>query len=316
MSQCCRRVDEVSRYVVDRMCEDETDAIDVEDKTDAAASSFGEDTAKLIATEFQESDALFTVGPERTLIVTDKTQALIGFRDLITNLFAIDRGDNGTRILIWILDLGNLAFDNYEARLRFLNVDSLISRFSALKILKDGQAEARWNWLQSRTIIVLHNSHGVGHQGSGTAAITSHRLLFDGVPSSWTKSNEFRRLYGNKLERLDERVYTIFLRKRFEDSASDTSVYGLRYFAHAQFIADSKATRQVRGLELPSPGRDHEVAFETVYEAAVRTLSASTNLTPTINDPEDVVGTLRRHGFSLLRLDEFVDLRVSGLPCE
>jgi len=148
------QIDEVSRYVVDRMSESETDAIGVRDNADAVSSPsmIGEDTANLIAAEFQESDALFTISSERTLIVADPTQALVRFRDLFTNLFVIDREDSRTRILIWILDLGGLEFDNHEARLRFLNVDSLISQFSALKVLKDQQAEARWDWLQSRPI--------------------------------------------------------------------------------------------------------------------------------------------------------------------
>jgi hypothetical protein len=304
------QIDEVSRYVVDRMSESETDPVGVRDKTDAVTSPslVGEDTVKLIAAEFQESDALFSISSERSLIVADQTQTLVPFKDLLTDLFVIDREDSRTRILIWILDLGSLEFDNYEARLRFLNVDSLISRFSALKVLKDQQAEARWNWLKSRTVIVLHNSHRVGHQGAGFPVIAAHHFLFDAVPSSWAKSNEFRTLYGNQFEWLDERNYTIFLSKSVEEFANDTSLYSLRYFAHALFVPDDRDSRQVRGLELPSPGRDYEVAFETVYEAAVHTLGMSANLTYTSNDPKDAVGALRRHGFSLLRLDEFVDL--------
>jgi hypothetical protein len=304
------QIDEVSRYVVDRMYESETDASSAKDKTDAAASPFltGEDTAKLIPAEFQESDALFTISSDRSLIVADQTQTLVGFKDLLTDLFVIDREDSRTRILIWILDLGSLEFDNYEARLRFLNVDSLISRFSALKVLKDHQAEARWSWLQSRTVIVLHNAHSVGHQSTGFPVNAAHHFLFDAVPLRWAKSNEFRTLYGNQFEWLDERNYSIFLSKPVEDLASDTSLYSLRYFAHALFVPDGKDNRQVRGLELPSPGHDYEIAFETVYEAAVHTLGMSANLTPTTHDSKDAVGALRRLGFSLLRLDEFVDL--------
>ena len=304
------QIDEVSRYVVDRMSESETDAIGVRDNADAVSSPsmIGEDTANLIAAEFQESDALFTIGSERTLIVADQSQSLVRFRNVLNRLFVIDREDSRTRILIWILDLGGLEFDNHEARLRFLNVDSLISQFSALKVLKDQQAEARWNWLQSRTVIVLQNSHSVGHQGPGFPVITAHHFLFDAVPSSWAKSDKLRMLYGNQLEWLDERVYTIFLSKPVEDLASDTSLYSLRYFAHALFVPDGKDNRQVRGLELPSPGRDYEIAFETVYEAAVHTLGLRANLTPTTDDSKDAVGALRRHGFSLLRLDDFVDL--------
>jgi hypothetical protein len=305
------QIDEVSRYIVDRMSENETDATAAKGRSDLGASTFviGEDTAKLIAAEFQESDALFTISSERTLIVADPTQALIGFRDLFTSLFTIDRDDNRMRILVWILDLGTLEFENYEARLRFLNVDSLISRFAALKVFKDQRAEARWNWLRSRTVIVLHDSHAAGHQVARFPAIAAHHFLFDAVPSSWAKSTEYRTLYGSQFERLEERTYTIFLSRSVEDSAEDMKSYSIRYFAHAQFMPDGKDNRQVRGLELPSPGRDYEIAFETVYEAALHVLGMSAHLTRrSINDPKDAVGALSRHGFLLLRLDEFVDL--------
>src|SRR5262249_42723973 len=116
-------------------------------------SAAGQDTIDLIATEFQESTALFNVGAGQTLLVPRTEKALIGFRNLMNWLWAIDRADSQGRILIWTLDLGRQDFEDPESRARFMNVESLISRFKALKRFKEAATEARWEWLQSRTII-------------------------------------------------------------------------------------------------------------------------------------------------------------------
>jgi hypothetical protein len=303
-------IEEVCRYIVDRISAAE---IVSAEKTDFVASPFmaGEETAKLIASEFQESDALFIISSEQTMIVADPTSALIPFRNLVNKLFAIDRDDDRARILVWILDLGTLDFEDREARSRFLNVESLMCRLASLRIFKEQMAEARWNWLQSRTVIVLYDSRGARNQVAGFPAFAAHHFLFDAVPSSWVKSSEFRALYGSQLERVDERHYTIFFSRSLEDSADGANVdreYSLRYFAHAHSMPDGKDDHQVRGLELPSPGWDYEIAFETVYAAAAHTLGMTTHLTRLSIDATDAMGGLRRLGFSLLRLDEFLNL--------
>jgi len=45
----------------------------------------------IIATEFQKSVAMFTVGPGQTLLVAKPELALIGFRNLMNRLWAIDQ---------------------------------------------------------------------------------------------------------------------------------------------------------------------------------------------------------------------------------
>jgi hypothetical protein len=299
-------IEDVSRYIVGRMSQRETNG---GDGTDLIASPFtlGDDTSQLVAAEFQESDALFIISSERTLIVPDPNLALIPFRDLLTKLFTIDTNDNGERILVWVLDLGALDFEDSEARLKFLNVENLISRFTALRIFKEQVAEDRWSWLQSRTMVMLHNAHGVGQRTAGLAGASPH-FLFDSVPFGWAKSPKFRSIYGDGFERLDELNYTVFLTRSAEDATDNRTSgreYGLRYFAHA-FMEDH---REVRGLELPSPGRRYEVVFETVYKAAACGLGRKRNLThTTIDDCKGAVETLRRAGFSLFRLEEFINL--------
>jgi hypothetical protein len=117
----------------------------------------GVDTAELIAAEFKKSDALLTVGTKKTLIVAQPKRALIGFRNLINKLYRIDLADNRGRILVWILDLGYQSFDDEDARLKFLNVGELVSRFEALRVFKDRYTELRGSGFSRR----LSFSYGI-----------------------------------------------------------------------------------------------------------------------------------------------------------
>jgi hypothetical protein len=295
--------EEVYRHIEDRFSEGEENG-KVELDSPEPPSKASIDTAKLIPDQFKDADALFTISTEQTLIVPSRP--LVGFKDLLNALFAIDSADDRERILVWILDLGAQDFADPQASSRFLNVEALASRFRALKVFQEQIAEARWNWLQSRAFFVLHNPRVSGHQFAELPAFTTHHFLFDGVPISWAKSSEFRTLYGNQLERLDERIYTIFLDK----FAGDTSGRGnLRYFGHAQVMSDGKDERQVQGLQLPPPGHDYEIAFGTVYAAATYALHIDANLTKLSIDGKQATGALGRLGFSLLGLDDFMNGR-------
>jgi hypothetical protein len=294
-------IEEVCRQIEDRFPEGELNG---KAKLDAAESpsKASVDTAKLIPDQFKDADALFTISTEQTLIVPPRP--LVGFRDVVNELFAIDSADDRERILVWILDLGAQDFADPRANSRFLNVEALASRFRALRLFQEQIAEARWNWLQSRAFFVLHNPRASSRQLAELPAFTTHNFLFEGVPTSWAKSSEFRALYGNQLERLDERIYTIFL-DRFAGGTSGRD--HLRYFGHAQVMSDGKDERRVQALQLPPPGNDYEFAFGTVYAAATYALHINANLTKLSIDGKQATGALGRLGFSLLGLDDFVN---------
>ena len=209
------------------------------------------DTSKLIVAEFKKAIAIFTASVGQTVLVARREMALIGFRNLMNELWAIDEADGQERILIWTLDLGRQDFEDPEARLRFMNVEALISRFKALKRFKDSGTEARWKWLQSRTVIVMHDTRSVPPEVPRLPAFGPHHVLFSAIPPKWAGSPEFLALYGDKLERLHETTYTIFLRKSSEGSLEDGEIsdrisshlYGhheLRYFGHALLNPDKK----------------------------------------------------------------------------
>jgi hypothetical protein len=74
-----------------------------EAETGMALSTPVQDTADLIATEFQKSAAMFTIGAGQTILIARPELALIGFRNLMSRLWAIDQVDRLERILIWTL---------------------------------------------------------------------------------------------------------------------------------------------------------------------------------------------------------------------
>jgi hypothetical protein len=299
-----QEIEKVCDYIVDRIS-----TVGPESRNEAERAAElpppGQDTNELIATEFKRSAALFTVGAGQTVLVARPELSLIGFRDVVTRLWRIHEDDRQERILIWILDLGRQDFDDPESRLRFMNVEALISRFKALKRFKEGVTEARWKWLQSKTVIVLHDTHGGRPEVPWLPTFDPNHVLFSAIPPRWAGSSEFLALYGT--ERLHETNYTIFLRKSAEDGES----YELRYFGNALLKSDEKGDRHPRGLQLNAPGRSYTEALGTVFVAATHILGRPhAPIGATIDgmkiNPAHAVEKLRHHGFLLLRLDEFM----------
>jgi hypothetical protein len=312
-------IEGVCGYVAERMS-----AVGVEARNGAesgmALSMPGQDTIDLIATEFQEAAAYFTIGAGQTVLVPRPEMALIGFRNLMNKLWIIDEADGRERILIWALDLGRQDFEDPESRLRFMNVEALISRFKALKRFKESVTEARWNWLQSKTVIVIHDTRSVRPDVPRLPAFDPHHVLFSAIPPRWAGSPEFLALYGS--ERLQETNYTIFLRRLAEDSSAAGELsdqiasrvhqhYELRYFGHALLESEETGERQFRGLKLSAPGRSYVEALGTVFVAAshilgLRSTSADMSIDGMKIDPAHAIEKLRHHGFLLLRLEEFM----------
>jgi hypothetical protein len=294
-------IESVCGYVADRIFETETEL-----------TTFGRDTIELIATEYEKSRALFTVGAGQTMLVPRADTALIGFRDLMDRLRAIDEADRHERILIWTLDLGRQDFDDPESRVRFMNAESVISRFKALKRFKENVTAARWNWLQSRTIIVLHDTRGGRPDVAWLPAFDPHHVLFNAIPPKWVGSPEFVALYGT--ERVEQTNYSIFLRQAETSPKKDSlSIYELRYFGHALLKANERGERSLRGLELKPPGRSYVEALGTVFLASANRLGLRSKPLELLIDEMKIdaahaIEKLRHHGFQLLSIDEFISL--------
>ena len=291
---------EVANYVMKQVADTE----DLDKRSSAQTAHFrtGEATSELIVRQFANSKALISVSAEQTLIVTDPRRALIGFRDLINRLWSSDKNSDEDKILLWILDLGRQDFDDEDARMKFLNVESLISRFKALKLFKEPDTAARWSWLKSRAIIMLHDTHRTETEGAVLPRFGAHHVMISAVPDQWLGSTNFRALYGRDFDKLTERNYSVFL-----DNSSD-STYNINYYGHAQFPIDMKAKeyKEARGLELPSPGRNYDDAMATAYIASMHSLGLGEK--NGISDKEGVsaVEQLRHLGFLILNPEELI----------
>jgi hypothetical protein len=307
-------IEEVGSYVAERIS-----VAGAEDRTDAESSSVLslQNTQDLIANEFQKSVAMFVVGAGQAVLASRPEMALIGFRNAINRLWAIDAADSQERTLVWTLDLGRQDFEDPESRLRFMNVEALVSRFKALKRFNESATEARWNWLRSRAVVLLHDTRSGRPDVARLPSFDPHHVLFSAIPTRWAGSPEFIALYGS--ERLQETHYTIFL-KKMDEASSDVRIlsdqiasggrqnYELRYFGHTQLKSDEKSER---GLKLNAPGRSYAEALGTVFIAAahmlgLRNAPAELSIDGMRIDPAHAIEKLRHHGFLLLDLDEFI----------
>jgi Caspase domain len=279
----------------------------------AHPSEARQDWFDLIATEFEKSDALFTVSSEQTLLLDKNRLPYVGFRDLVSRLSAIDRADGRQRILIWILEDGKPELGYQEAVRKIENVEALRSRFKRLRsYFKEADT---WKWLQQRAVIVLHDARGGRPDVPRLPALGYREILISEPPDTWKKSSEFFTLFGNERERWRRTSYSIFLTSPVEDFRSNrtsckASEYNLRYFGHAKLPPD-RDNASVKALKLPTLDSNYSIAFGTVYAAAaellgIGTMGAGLTIDGTKIDHAHAIDKLRLLGFSLLRLDQFM----------
>jgi len=254
----------------------------------------------IIITEFKQSDAMFTASAEQTLIVAARDKALSDFKNLICELYRIDDEDGKQRILVWILKRWNQDSTEVSDTLRYENIQSLILRFKALRGYF--REEATWEWLKSRAVVAIQDA-------ARSRLDLSQHILFGEAPNKWRRLLEFNRLYGDDLSRTDRAAYTVFLRSSVNNPSKNDLMgeeYHLRYFGHAKIPADGEDS-QVRGAELPSPGRDYDQAFAIVHAAAMHFLKLGCT-EEDLNKGRDAEEKLRILGFSLMRVADFVNL--------
>lgn len=271
----------------------------------------GEDASELMLRYYKECDAYIVVSPEHTLVTQLKT-ALIGFRNLMSTLWAIERSDGKKRPLIWVLDLGRQRFDDTDSRMKFLNVQSLLTRFRALKRFDDNEAEERWQWLQSRAVFLLLDTRSANRsiEPIKRPTFSAHHVSLATLDLAWLDTDNFRKLYGDKLDKIRERTFNVF----YNGSAnwSSTSGFGenriLRYFGYALFPNDkSESNFQSRGLELPELPTHYEEAFNAVIAAGAYTLDIDYPVQehPLVSGRE-ATQLLHYLGYLILRLEDFV----------
>jgi hypothetical protein len=249
---------------------------------------------------------MFTVSSEQAVIVTNREKTLVTFKNLLCELHRIDAQDKKERILVWILRWWNRGSDDVNNKFRYENVQSLILRFKAFTgYFGDPQAKATWEWLKSRAVVVAIQ------EAFNRRLDLSQNILFGAVPNKWAPLLEFRILYGDDLAHVDRASYNVFLRPSAnslskKDSSDIGEEYHLRYFGHAKIAADGEDP-EVKGIELPSPGRDYDQAFGLVHAAAAYLLNLGST-EEQLNKGKEAEEKLRVLGCSLMQVEEFVKL--------
>jgi hypothetical protein len=271
----------------------------------------------MVEREFRNSIALLTVSVGQTNLILNQDLALAGFRNIITRLWEIDQADDRKRVLIWVLDLGKQVFGDPDSHRRYVNVQTLLARFKALKLFKEGVTGARWRWLQSRAVIVLRDTLTVRPGAPRLSGFDPNEVLFTAVPPRWAESSEFLALYERQMLQTS---YNIFVKQSAmqssETSKSPTEIsksvgqhLEFQYFAVAR--VESEAEPAIQGLKLKGPGRDYVQALGGVYGAALQVLGLQAGseklwIDGVAIDTANAVEALCHHGFRLLKLDSFV----------
>lgn len=127
-------------------------------------------------------------------------------------------------------------------------------------------------------------------------------VLLDPMPPEWIGHENFRLLYGDEFDRLDQLDYTVSIKR----SRSAETEFDLSFFGHTVFddeVLESENSRY-RGLILPSPGQRYYDAFETVYKAALEHL-ASRASSP---DEGRSIEKLKYLGVHIFTVDEIMQL--------
>jgi hypothetical protein len=314
-------IEEVAQYVMNQISESAQGGKGEVD-SGPVVSTPGNGIAETIAAEFQKSVAMFVVGPGQVLLVQQPEMALIGFRNLINRLWEIDTSDDQERILVWTLDLGRQDFEDLDSRLRFMNAEALISRFKALKQFKESNTEARWKWLRSRALILLHDTQGARPDVPRLPNFGPDHILFSAIPPKWLRSPKFPTLYGTSFERLSDSSYTIFLERSNQESLDQTERavqissnlgrrHDIHYFGHAVLESADTGEREAMSVELDTPGRSYAEALGTVFVAAMQTLGLRTAQAELLIDgmkidQTDATEKLRHCGFLLRKIDDFL----------
>ncbi len=269
----------------------------------------GEDIEATLTQFYEESDAYIQVSPEQTLITPQPRTALIGFRNLMNKLWMIEKRGKKKRPIIWIQDIGDRTFDDYENRAKYLNVQSLITRLKAMHFFEERDSDERWQWLQSRAVIVLQDSRreaGADLKLQRRPSFVAHNISFAAVAPLWLASPTFRALYGRDLERVQERSFAVFYNGAAEwQSDSEWDPDDLRYIGLATFAALPNPVG--RGLELEPLGLRYAEGLRTVYSAAMHKLGVplAASSRPLVKG-EEAIQQLRYLGYFVLRLDEFL----------
>ena len=289
----------------------------------ASSVEFGREAREVIAELFSDSLGLITVSRNRT--VSRSPESIRRFQGMFDELRKIDSRDKKRRILIWIVDIGRRQADD-DALRALRNLDALAFQFRATALTENPERQLRWSWLHNNVVVIVGSLQSSDIErcykilnidcNDGDLEIPwfdANLLNQREIPENWATTKELRMLYGDSLENLQDRAFSIIptIPNNIEVGEKDVIAEGsFRYFGHRppndeKIQSSSSASRLA--IELPIPTRRHNDAFWLAYSAACYRLGIAirgcTQFTP-----GKCFNSLKKHHFAVLRLNEFLDI--------
>ena len=274
---------------------------------------------------FRDSDSLMTISRARTVIGSDPTAAMVGFHNLMLNLYEIDQQDNRNRVLIWVIDMA-LRNDKDAARAAIYNVHFLAAQFRAIALIQRGGRRQLYDWLQRNVCVIvgslsrkeidqIYQSEEVelSTEVPDLPWFQSDRLFIESVPGRWLDtpgSAAFGRSIGDLW-----RTPTITAHLKLDDWELDHSMEldvrrNLRYFFHSEVSPRSQDVNEplVRCIPLPEPGSRWSDAYRLAIQASFGRIKRKEDERLSPVRTLEALSVLRSQHFAALRLDEFLEL--------
>ncbi|MGH1480437.1 MAG: hypothetical protein ACRBM6_17200 [Geminicoccales bacterium] len=201
----------------------------------------------------------------------------------------------------------------------------------SLTIPGESHREKRWKWLCDHAVIIIQNLHqeefrelyreedeGIDKIRLKDIGVTAENILPKMLPHIWEQNRRFRGLYGSNIDVADATLTAFFKQDGWDEVTSGSGeVNDVRYFAHALTPKYSSSGNTDLGSvtisrEIDSPGEFYDEAFRIVYWASRRRLMRQSELGGGGEaDWAIAIAYLRKQGFQILRLQEFLSIHKS-----
>ena len=267
---------------------------------------------------FRSSRAAIMISRVGSVAGPTTATAIRGFCRIINDFWRIFQEDKLERILIWAVDPGDRDIENDDSLAAFANSEQLATFFRAVRLLRDPEAEARWMWLSTHSVVLvgsmdtaaidqlyaadakrlaaMANKEDVSPRG-----IKHSHFLLDTSPPSWLRSLQFAQLYGHELEDLEQSSFMLWL---------DQAETRWRYFGYAPasspILGRDGTPSFTKFLELNSPGPLFDRAAAIIHAGACFRLSLLSHSSTEEELLRSIV-MLRHLDFAIFQLSEFLD---------
>lgn len=291
----------------------------------------------------EQSHALIVVSRHRTVVGPTQPAAMLAAWHQLNKFYAQDQRNTGLhRNIIWIVDAGSSLVEDELSFHLYYNVGFLALLFRMFKrfnttsdmdisdddsfaqklLIGDSEErERRWTWLNRVGTVLISNleredftnfyneqEKKQGNLRLKDGDVKAEQLLPTIVPPSWAKI--LRKHYGSRSDRaIDDVALTIF----YKDNGWDNSAQKCLYFLHEEVKGGAPSIEQdiewgVHSIRLAKPDGAYDQAYEMAILASKYRLEKKDKDDKRFDDKAISFAYLRKMGFQVLKVDEFVSI--------